>query len=436
MTSNLASTQASLSALGNLKADILVLGGGVVGTTVALELQRAGRSVTLIDRGDIGQACSLANAGWVTPCFAMPLPQPGMFLKSLGWLLDPQSPLHIQPRLDITLLRWLTRFLFAMNRKTMLNSIGVLTELSKYSLDFYAGLAVQNPDLGFEKKGLLMVSATESGVAGARAEMELMAARGIPGKAMSRDELLAFEPTLRPLIRGGVYFPEEAQIEPYPTSLAITEEFKKLGGRVLSRHEVYDFDITEGPSPKIRSVLTTQGRIECELFVLASGSWTLELTRKLGRGIPVLGGKGYSMTFRGNTKKPSRSIMLVDRKIAITPFADRLRVAGTLELVDQDFSISPARLEAVRRGAHEYLDLGGGENESPADIWRGLRPCTPDGVPVVGFSRRLSNLFYCTGHQMLGLQSAPGTARLAGDIILKRAPIVDPRPFRAERFGG
>jgi D-amino-acid dehydrogenase len=420
----------------NAKTDVLVLGGGIVGTTVALELQRAGRAVTLIDKGDIGQGCSLGNAGWVTPCFAMPLPQPGMFLKSIGWLLDPQSPLHIQPRLDPVLFRWLLHFLFAMNRRKMLSSIDVLTELSKYSLDYYAQVAAKSGALGFEKKGLLMVSATDQGVADARAEMELMAERGIPGRAMNRDEVLAFEPTLRPLVRGGVFFNEEAQIEPLPTSLAIAAEFERLGGKILQRQEVFDFDITAGPAPRIAALRTTQGKIECDLLVLATGSWSLELTRKLQISIPVLGGKGYSMTFQGITRKPARSIMLVDRKIAITPFADRLRVAGTLELVNQDFSISTQRLDAVISGAHEYVDFGGGQNEAPIDIWRGLRPCTPDGVPVVGYSKKISNLFYCTGHQMLGLQSAPGTAKLAADIIGNRTPIVDPAPFRADRFGG
>ncbi len=419
----------------NLKADVVVIGAGVVGTTVALELQKAGRSVLLLEKGDVGRGCSLANAGWVTPCFAMPLPQPGMFLKSIGWLLDPTSPLHIQPRLDLNLAKWLIHFLSAMNRPRMLASIAVLTELSQYSLSYYSKLAERNSGLGFDRKGLLMVSATDKGVAAAAEEMRLMAERGIPGRLLGRDEVLAFEPTLRPIVKGGVYFSDEAQLEPYPTSLAILREFEALGGKTLSQQEVYDFEVFEGEASRIRKIKTTQGVIEPETVVLATGSWSPEVAKKLRIGIPVLGGKGYSMTFQGISKKPTRSIMIVDRKIAVTPFSDRLRVAGTLELVNQDFSISTERLEAVRRGAHEYLDLGGGENHPPVDIWRGLRPCTPDGVPVVGFSRRVSNLFYCTGHQMLGLQSAPGTAHLAADLLLGRTPLVDPKPFRADRFG-
>jgi D-amino-acid dehydrogenase len=367
-----------------------------------------------------------------------------MLLKSMGWLLDSSSPLHIQPSLSPGLIRWLWHFLRAMNRAQMLRSIEVLTDLSKISVSAYAALAENSKThaLQFQKKGLLMVSATEAGVRAAIAEMDLMAKRDIPGQAMSRDQVLAFEPTLRSQIQGGVYFPEEAQLDPYLTSLALAESFEAAGGTIISNAEAYDFVASQG---RISEVHTTQGAFSADLVLLATGSWSPELARKLKIRIPIRGGKGYSMTLRGVSKKPSRSIMIVDRKIAVTPFTDRLRVAGTLELVDQDFSISVSRLNAIHQGTHEYLDLGvekadqtqilaAGSAPVAQDIWRGLRPCTPDGVPLIGFSKHLSNLFYCTGHQMLGLQTAPGSARLAADLILGRSPCTKTEPFAPARF--
>lgn len=418
-----------------MKVDVLVIGGGIVGTTVARELQASGRSTVLVEKGAVGQACSLGNAGWITPCFAMPLPQPGMLLKSIKWLLDSRSPLYIKPALDPLLFRWIMRFTLSMTRKKMLRSIGVLTDVSKYSLEFYSELAKRHPNrMAFEKRGLLMVSAHDSGVEAAKAEMHLMAERGIPGRALSRDELLAFEPTLKPIVRGGVYFTEEAQIEPLQASLTIAEEFKSLGGNVTEGHEVYDFEMAANGS--ISKVRTTQGDFEPELVVLASGSWSPEIGKKLRLSVPILGGKGYSMTLKGAHTPPKHPIMIVDRKVAVTPYPDRLRVAGTLELVNQDYSISPTRLEAIYSGVHEYLNLTGKpDTQAEArDIWRGLRPCTPDGVPIVGASSKIPNLFYCTGHQMLGLQSAPGTAKLAVDLLTKRDPVTDPTPFSPLRF--
>ncbi len=411
--------------------NVVVIGGGIVGVCVARELQRDGHKVTLIEKGAIAQGCSYANAGWITPCFAMPLPQPGMLLKSLRWLLDPMSPLHIKPSLDPVLVRWLLLFMGAMTRKKMMKSIEALTALSKFSLEYYAEFASPRKDeVGFRKNGLLMVSGDDEGLEYARKEMDLMAGQGIEGRFMERDELLEFEPVLKPIVKGGVYFPNEAQIEPYTVSQFIAREFSDHGGTILANTEVFDFNVS--PGGRVEEIITTHGKIRAPLVVLAGGSWTPTLARRLGLSIPLLGGKGYSMSVTSSSRRPSRPIMIVDRKIAVTPRADSVRLAGTLELVNQDFSISPSRLNAIHQGAHEYLKLDG--EDEPRDIWRGLRPCTPDGVPLIGFSDEVSNLFYCTGHQMLGLQSAPGSARLAADLIGGRTPFTDPAPFNPGRY--
>lgn len=424
------------------KVDVLVIGGGVIGACVARELQAAGRKVTLIERGQVGHGSSFANAGWLTPCFAMPLPQPGMFWKSVGWLLDSDSPLYIHPDLNPTLFRWMLQFLKAMNRKQMLESIKVLTAISTYSLDFYRELSERTKSpIGFEKRGLLMVSATKDGLNHANLEMQLMAEQGVAGRSLSQDEVLQFEPSLKPLVRGGVFFPNEAQADPYLTTVTINNEFVALGGTSLTNTEAFDFVIEDG---RIKRVITTRGEFEADLVVLASGSWSNEIASKLKLSIPILGGKGYSMSVDMTEHKPQHPIMIVERKIAVTPFAQHVRIAGTLELVDQDFSISPRRVRAIRRGAQEYLrfdteaEAKFGKNPQDLsdvrDIWRGLRPCTPDGVPVIGPSTKISNLFYCAGHQLLGFQSAPGSGKLAADLILGRTPLADPHPFRANRF--
>jgi D-amino-acid dehydrogenase len=166
--------------------------------------------------------------------------------------------------------------------------------------------------------------------------------------------------------------------------------------------------------------------------VLALGSWSPAIARRLRVSVPILGGKGYSLIVNEFEPKPRHPIMIVERKIAVTPRADSVRLAGTLELVNQDESITPRRVRAILKGSQEYMYVN--ESHEVREIWRGLRPCTPDGVPMIGLSGKWSNLFYNTGHQMLGLQSAPGSARLAADLILGRNPIADARPFRPQRF--
>lgn len=410
------------------KADILVLGAGIIGTSLAQALQAAGRQVLIIDKGGPGSGCSYGNAGWLTPCFSMPLPQPGMFFKSLTWLMNPESPLYIKPDPSPLLMRWLLHFMKCMNHQKMNQSIEVLTEISKESLEFYAKMAASQNNFGFDKQGLLMVSATEEGLRAAVQEMELMAHQGIEGRKLSPDEVFQLEPSLKKILRGGVYFPREAHAEPLSTVQRIYQDFLNLGG-AFQQGEVYDFEFA---GSKIKKVLTTQGNFEADIVVLAMGTWSQTLAHKLRSNVPILGGKGYSLIVDNFKVKPVHPIMIVERKIAVTPRAQSVRVARTLELVNQDYSITKRRVEAILRGAQEFFDFP--EEPRISELWRGLRPCTPDGVPMIGFSKRWSNLFYSAGHQMLGLQSAPGSAKLAKQLILNEAPYVDPRPFLPDRF--
>ena len=414
------------------KVDVLVLGAGIVGLSVAVELQKAGRHVLVIDKGEPGYGCSYGNAGWMTPCFSMPLPQPGMFFKSIGWLLDPDSPLRIQPKPSFLLARWMMHFLFAMNERRMLDSVKVLTDISKYSLNAYRDLAATTTKpFGFDQKGLFLVSGTEDGLKGAKIEMELMEAQGVPGTFMSGDEIISMEPSLKPGLKGGVYFPKEAHAEPLLTVEALALEFERLGGKIQSKTEVYDFTKANG---RIDVVHTTRGDFKADLVVMAMGTWSKELAARLNCRVPILGGKGYRIITNSFDVKPSHPIMLVDKKIALTPrFDGATSIAGTLELVDQDFEITPRRLNNIVTGAQQYLHMSKGDPEIK-EVWRGLRPCTPDGVPMIGFSKKHSNLFYNVGHQMLGLQSAPGSGRVASDMIMGRTTITDVKPFRPERY--
>ncbi len=414
------------------KVDVLVLGAGIVGLSMAVELQKAGRKVLVIDKSEPGYGCSYGNAGWMTPCFSMPLPQPGMFWKSIGWLLDPDSPLRIKPQPSWLLIRWMTHFLFAMNEKRMLESVKVLTDLSKYSLDSYRDLAAKTPKpFGFDQKGLLLVSGTDDGLKGAKLEMDLMEQQGVTGRFMNGDEIVAMEPSLKPGLKGGVYFPSEAHAEPLLTVQALAQEFESLGGRIQTKTEVFDFTKAGG---RIEVVHTTRGNFSADIVVLAMGTWSNELAKRLACRVPILGGKGYRILTNSFDVKPKHPIMIVDKKIAVTPRMDGLTsVAGTLELVDQDFEITPRRLNNIITGSKQYLHMSQGDPEIK-EVWRGLRPCTPDGLPMIGFSKKHSNLFYNVGHQMLGLQSAPGSGRLATDIIAGRPSITDARPFRPERY--
>ncbi|AGH95261.1 NAD(P)/FAD-dependent oxidoreductase [Pseudobdellovibrio exovorus] len=414
----------------NLKADVLIVGAGVIGLACAYELSRAGAKVVVIDKFEPGYGCSYGNAGWITPCFAMPLPMPGMLLKSFKWLLDPESPLYIKPELNPTLISWLLSFMASMTQKKMLSSVDALTQISVQSLKLYQELAAKtDKSFSFEQKGLLMVAQSHDGLKYARQEMELVSRNGIPGKLMMEDETRAFEPSLTKRIKGSVFFSQEAHAEPLQVTQTLAHEAQKLGAVILPKTEVIDFQL----SPKgIASARTTRGIFEADQFVLATGAWSHHLGQTLKLKIPVLGGKGYAIITDPLEVNPQRPMMLVEKKVAVTPRNGTLRLAGTLELVNQDETFTTRRVEAIVRGAREFMNVP--ETIRYHEIWRGLRPCTPDGVPVIGRTARYPNLLLATGHQMLGLQSATGTGKLIADLALGKTPDIDPKPFRADRF--
>ncbi|HEY8272361.1 MAG TPA: FAD-dependent oxidoreductase [Pseudobdellovibrionaceae bacterium] len=415
------------------EVDILVVGAGIIGTAIGAELSRRGAKVCIIDKDTVGKGCSYGNAGWMTPCFSMPLPMPGMFLKSMKWLMDPQSPLYIKPSFSLDLASWLLNFMKAMNEAQAKRAVDCLVVLSQKSLAEYEKLGQKYPEIRFQKKGLLMVSRTQAGVAAAVEELDYVKNVGVPGRVLNSDDIQGMEPALKGPLLGGVYFSQEAMAEPYLVVQAFAKEIKAHGNEILENTEFQDLVIANN---KIEKVITSSGDSQCEIsakqVVMATGSWSKSLARLLRLRVPILGGKGYAMIVPALEKQPQYPLMLVEKKIAITPRQNTLRIAGTLELVDQDFSITRKRVENIKRGAREFLYLP--EELQVQELWAGLRPCTPDGVPLIGYHKNIANLLLAVGHQMLGLQSGAGTGVLVADLLEGKPPFVDMKVLDANRF--
>ena len=413
-------------------ADVLIIGAGVIGAACCHELASRGAHVTLIDRGPVGHGCSYGNAGWITPCFALPLPMPGMLHKAAKWLLDPVSPLYIQPQLSSAWTRWMWRFLRSANRSTMLRSVAALTRLSQLSHNLYRRLDAESAcAFGYTARGLLMLAHTDAGLASAIRDQQLVAQHGVRGEVLKPSEVYALEPSVAgACIAGGVYFPDEAHVEPLAVVQHLAHLAERMGAQIYPGLEVLDFGVRGG---SVTSVVTTRGTWTADQIVLATGAWSGRMAAKLGLDLPMLSGKGYAVIVPPPPRMPRHPMMLVDHKVAITPRGDSLRLAGTLELVGLDESVTRARVAAILRGAATVLSLA--QPPEIREIWRGLRPCTPDGVPVIGRAPSLHNLFIAAGHQMLGLQTATGTAALLAALMTDQPPPLDPAPFRANRFG-
>lgn len=412
------------------QADVIVIGGGIVGVACAVELARRGVRVTVLERDRLGHGCSYGNAGWLTPSLATPLANPGMIFKSLKWMLDPESPLYIQPRLDPAYLRWLAGFLMASRRAPFERGMEAIVELCQVSVDLWEALAARTTQpFGFERKGLLAVYEKESSFAEAAASPDFPGKHGIRSEHWSADEVRDREPSLIGPQVGGHFFPDDAYCEPYAAVQALVAEGTSLGVNFLEGVEVYGIDGgTSGP----RRLRTTVGEMRAEQIVVATGAWSEALGKMLGIRVPVMGAKGYSLLLPRADPQPQRAIYLIERKVAVTPHAESLRLAGTLELVHHDFSINPRRVEVILSAAKKMLNLG--ESPVPTRVWRGLRPCTPDGMPLIGRSRARGEVWLATGHQMTGLKTSTGTGLLLAQLMTGETPRFDPEPFRADRY--
>ena len=386
----------------------------------------------MIDKRDVGHGCSYGNAGWLTPCFALPLPMPGMLLKSIGWLLDPDSPLYIKPRPSWRLASWLWRFMRSMNTPLMQRSVEGLVALSQQSLEAYARLAADDSaDFGFEQRGLLVIAGSKGGFDAALEEMHLVAEHGVAGRVVDNAEIHRLEPAVNAAgLSGGVYFPDEAHVNPLRTVEVIRDRCVSHGAAILPRTELVSLSAESG---RITAAVTTRGTFTAEHYLLATGAWSHEVARTLGLNIPVLSGKGYSVILDAVEPAPRMPILIIDKKVAVTPMPGGTKLAGTLELVGVDESITERRVAAILRGSRQFLNVP--ENPRVMELWRGLRPCTPDGVPIIGRSSKIDNLWLATGHQMLGLQTGPATGRLLADLLERKTPAVDPAAFDPRRYG-
>lgn len=415
------------------RPDVAIIGAGVIGLACAVELARRGRRVVVVDRASAGRGASFGNAGWLTPSLAFPLAQPGYALKALKWMLDPESPFYIRPSLDPALLKWVSIFAFSSRRSKFAINAPALVGLCRWSTDAWEAIAnAPGPDFGFARRGLLVVLETQHGLETAQKAAAYVETLGIPSERWSAERVKAEEPIVTGNQIGGILYTRDAHCVPNLAVERLRHEAQRLGVEVIENREVTGARIENANGrASIAALRTSSGEIAADQYVLAAGYWSADLGRELGLNLPMRAAKGYSLQFARGALHPTRSISLGERKVTVTPHAERLRLAGTLEIVGDDSSINERRVNAIERGARGLLTLPAERAE--AKPWAGLRPCLADGMPAIGRSPRHGNLWMAIGHQMTGLKCAPGTARLLAELMHGEAPTFDPKPFAPER---
>jgi D-amino-acid dehydrogenase len=400
--------------------DVAVVGGGVIGAMTALELAEQGASVVVLERGaELAWGCSAGNAGIVGPSHVLPLATPEAVKDGMRWMLRPDSPFFVRPRLGV--IPWLTRFVASATPAQVQRSTETLQAMAKRSAQLHAELDRSGLDAGYRQGGLLEVFGGESAFNAARADSE--------GDALSPAELAAFAPQLAEGLAGGILRRDEAHCDPLRFVLAVGAWAAELGATVRTRTEVLG---VRRHGRRISALETTNGELQVGEVVVAAGVWSGRLARELDLALPLEGGKGYHVDIEARPGDPELPIWLHEHRVVVTPYGARVRLAGTMELTGTDLTIDQRRVDAIVRAAGQAVPAFRGRQR--LHVWRGLRPCTPDGLPIIGRAPELENVTLATGHGMWGLQLAPLTAELVAAIVRGQTPEFDVSPLRADRF--
>ncbi len=413
------------------QADVVVVGAGIIGLACAWYLLAAGRGVILVDAGSAGGGASHGNCGTITPSHAPPLAEPGLPWQVLRWMTRADAPFYLKPRWDPALWRWLLMALRRCNRDDFERTAAIRGALLLESRDRLAGLLAEaGIDCGFERRGTLCVMRTRAAFDASAGHARVLERLGMPIEALHGAQVQAVEPALLDEVRHAWLQPQDGHLRPDRLAAGLLGAVRARGARLLENLAVRDFAREGG---RVVGIDHDGGRIRAQAVVLAAGAWSPLLARRLGLRLPVQPGKGYSVTFDRPARAPAIPLVLEERSVCVTTWADGYRLGSTMEFSGYDASLNPVRLAALRRAAAEYLH----EPEGPAmrEEWYGWRPMSPDDLPLVGPLRRHPGLWLATGHGMLGVSLAAVTGALVADQVQGRAPAALAAPVSPDRFG-
>jgi D-amino-acid dehydrogenase len=417
--------------MAELKADVLVLGAGMVGVGAALHLQKRGRDVVLVDRHELaGEETSYGNGGLIECASVFPY----MFPRDAGQILRyallraPQVRYHFS---DLPVfLPWLVRYFLASSPERALHSAMAELPLIQRSLIEHEALIEEAnvPEL-LQRTGWIKLFRSDATLATAVSELERARQYGVAGEVLDATAIAAREPHLTGTFSGGVHFPAPGFVpDPGGLAKAYTALFGRKGGRYL----VGDARTLEQSGTRWR-LATLEGTITVREVVVAMGPWSDQIFTPLGYSIPLQVKRGYHLHMKASGNAVLHHPVLdADNGFLLAPMNRGIRMTTGVEFARRDAPPTPVQVERALPRAHGLFPLGEAVDAKP---WMGARPCLPDMLPVIGKAPRHSGLWFDFGHQHHGLTLGPATGRLLAEMMTGETPFADVRPFAVERFG-
>ena len=394
--------------------NVIIIGGGIIGLCSAYYLQKEGHKVTIVDQSNLDTGASYVNAGYLSPSHIIPLSAPGVMKKGIKWMLDSSSPLYIKPRLDLDFLKWTWAFNKSCNAKKKKKAAPVIRDISVLSQKLYEDIKTsENFTSHYEKKGLLMLCKTQKALDEELELAEKASELGLSARGVSPKELKELEPNVEINALGGTYFECDHHSTPQEFMTEMISYLKKEGVTFYINEKVEDIEVK---NQNITALKTNKQTLMADEIILAAGSWSSFLSKKLGLNLLLQAGKGYCINTERETGITIPAI-LAEAKTAITPMNGFTRFAGTMEIAEINHNINKKRVEAIANATSSYYPNLKLTQDEKDNVACGLRPVSPDGLPYIGKSAKCKNLTIATGHAMMGWSMGTATGKLVSEII-------------------
>ncbi len=407
---------------------VVIIGGGIIGMATALSLLRHAHRVTVIDPRPPGHGASCGNAAIIANYQCIPLGTPAVIRRIPRILLSADSPITIRWSYLPKLVPWLARFVLASRPRRVAAIADALAALQRNAdVDYRPLLEMADAEKLVVRNGSLYLYGSAASYARARPEIDLRVRTGLPLEEVSARQIAELEPNLAPIYHRGILFPGASHLR---SPLALVERFAQTfvqRGGTLIKEEARAIERNGKDGILVHS---SGASVAGDYAVIAAGAWSRPLASQVGDRIPLDTERGYHVMFPGAQKLVSRPVGLAEMGFYVTPLADGLRAAGTVEFAGLKAPLDSKRTRFIARGARALLP----QLKEPVSEWLGFRPSLPDSLPVIGPSPRNPKVFYAFGHGHLGITLAGVTARMVADLIDGRRPVVDPSPYRPDRF--
>ena len=413
---------------------VVIIGGGIIGLCSAYYLQESGYEVTIIDQTDLLNNCSYGNAGYVCPSHFIPLATPGIVKQGLKWMLNSKSPFYVQPRLDMSLIDWGLKFIKSATAEKVDRAAIPLRDIAIYSQSLYEALTkLPQFNFAYEHKGLLEIFQTPTGAEHAEHTVKKAHQIGLNDTALlSFEELQALEPQTTINALGAIHFKCDAHLYPNKLMEQLLAHLKNVGVKFHTSETVIGFEHKEANITKVK---TNKSVIDTDTVVIAAGSWSRELAELMDVKIPLMPGRGYSVTLEDSPHKINYPSVLIEGRVALTPMdGNKIRFGGTMEITSTKTPPRLARVEGLLGAVKQFYPEFDIPVPSIDKVWWGYRPCSADGLPYIGRSNKWKNVVIATGHSMLGLSLGAGTGKLVTQIINETPLLMNIEPFNPNRF--